>query len=106
MEATLLAALAAAIYLGFAMLALSQDRHWQRAGGGATCPPRLVYPLRAAGCLLLLAALPLALLRDGAGLGALLWATLLTAGAGAVVCTLAWRAHWLRPFVRLLQGFA
>lgn len=106
MIATLLIALALATYLGFALLALSQDRHWQRAGGGMACPPRLVLPLRVVGYLLLFAALVLALVRDGAGFGSLLWGTMLTVGAVAVVCTLAWRAHWLRPFVRLLQGFA
>ncbi|TAJ36029.1 MAG: DUF3325 family protein, partial [Reyranella sp.] len=61
--ATLLIALTLATYLGFALLALSQDRHWQRAGGGMACPPRLVRPLRVVGSFLLFAALVLALVR-------------------------------------------
>ena len=34
MASALLLALALACYFGFALLALSQDRHWERAGGG------------------------------------------------------------------------
>lgn len=104
MLGALLIALALATYLGFALLALSQDRHWQRAGGEVSCPARLILPLRTLGYGLLLLALVLALVRDGPGFGSLLWVTMLTVGAVAVVCTLAWRAHWLRPFVRIFQG--
>jgi hypothetical protein len=48
----------------------------------------------------------LALLRDGSSFGSLVWATMLSVEAVAVVCTLTWRAHWLRPVVRTLQGIA
>ena len=65
MAPALLIALALASYFGFALLALSQDRHWERAGGGRDCPRRLVLPLRIAGYGLLLAALAIALWRDG-----------------------------------------
>ena len=101
----MLLALTLASYLGFALLALSQDRHWQRAGGAVPCPARVV-PLRTLGYGLLLIALALALLRDGAGFGSLVWATMSSVGALAVVGTLTWRAHWLGPLVRVLQGFA
>jgi hypothetical protein len=104
MDAALLLALALSSYVGFALLALSQDRHWQRAGGAALCPARLVLPLRAVGYGLLLVALAVALLRDGAGFGSLMWATMLSVGAIAVVGTLTWRARWLRPLVLTLQG--
>ena len=104
MESVLLLALVIASYSGFALLALSQDRHWQRSGGGLACPARLVLPLRGLGYGLLLVSLVLALLRDGPGFGSLVWATMLSVGAVAVVCTLTWRAHWLRPVVRTLQG--
>ena len=106
MATGLLIALALVSYLGFALLALSQDRHWSRAGGEQTCPRRLVTPLRAAGYGLRLAALGLALLRDGPSFGTLLWATMLTVAALAVVATLAWRAAWLRPIVRAIAGMA
>ncbi len=106
MASALLLALALACYFGFALLALSQDRHWERAGGGRDCPARLVLPMRSLGYALLLASLALALWRDGAGFGSLVWATMLTVGAVAVTCTLTWRANWLRPVVRTLQGIA
>lgn len=93
------------LYLGFVLLALSQDRHWHEAGGQRQCPPRMRRMLRPAGYALLIVALVLALMRDGASFGALLWATTISAGAFAVVCTLTWRPRWLRPLVRLLYQF-
>lgn len=106
MAAALLIALVLASYCGFALLALSQERHWRRAGGSLPCPARLVVPMRVLGYGLLLAALALALVRDGASFGSLVWATMLSVGAIAVVGTLTWRAHWFAPFVRVLQGLA
>jgi len=102
-EAMLLLAVFVAAYLGFAALAMSQDRHWHLVGGGRHCPRRTSLVLRCAGWALLLAALVLALVRDGASFGSLLWATVITVGALCVVATLSWRAHWLRPAARLLQ---
>lgn len=102
-DAILLLAIFAAAYLGFAALAMSQDRHWHHLGGGRHCPRRTCMVLRCAGWALLLAALVLALVRDGASFGSLLWATVITVGALAVVATLSWRVRWLRPAARLLQ---
>lgn len=65
MAPALLLALTLAAYLGFALLALSQHRHWQRAGGALPCPARLIVPMLALSYGLLLTALALALLRDG-----------------------------------------
>ena len=101
--AVLLAALLVSVCLGFALLALSQDRHWHHSGGTRNCPPRAVLPLRTAGFGALLVALALALVRDGPSFGALLWATCLTLGALAVVAVLTWRPYWMRPLVRLVQ---
>lgn len=106
MTGVLLLALALASYGGFALLALSQDRHWERAGGARCCPERLAWPMRIAGYALLATSLALSLWRDGPGFGSLLWATMLSVGAVAVTCTLTWRANWLRPVVRTLQGIA
>lgn len=102
-EAMLLLAVFVAAYLGFAALAMSQDRNWHHLGGGRHCPRRTSLALRCAGSTLLLAALVLALVRDGASFGSLLWATVITVGALCVVATLSWRARWLRPAARLLQ---
>jgi len=62
---------------------------------------RLVIPLRASGFAFLLLALVLALLRDGASFGSLLWVTMISVSALAVVAKLSWRAHSLHPFARL-----
>ncbi|CAN5620472.1 hypothetical protein BH10PSE6_BH10PSE6_22480 [soil metagenome] len=111
MASGLLIALALLCYVGFALLALSQDRHWRHvvgghvAGGHVHCPRRLVRPARMAGYGLLALALPLAVVRDGPDFGAVLWATMLSAGAIAVVATLTWRAAYLGPLVRALRGF-
>lgn len=102
-EAILLLAVFACAYLGFAALAVSQDRHWHHLGGSRHCPRRVCTVLRGMGWMLLLAALVVALVRDGAGFGSLLWATVVTVGALCVVATLSWRAHWLRPVARLVQ---
>ncbi len=102
-DAILLLGVFACAYLGFAALSMSQDRHWHHLGGGRHCPRRACMALRCTGWALLLAALVLALTRDGAGFGSLLWATVITVGAVSVVATLSWRAHWLRPAARLLQ---
>ena len=102
-DAILLLAVFACAYLGFAALAMSQDRHWHHLGGGRHCPRRTCRVLRGAGWALLLAALMLALVRDGASFGSLLWVTVITVGALSVVATLSWRAHWLRPAARFFQ---
>lgn len=104
--AVLLAAVLGSTYLGFALLALSQDRHWHHLGGARHCPARTARMLRIAGYALLLASLCLSLVRDGPGFGILLWATILTVCAFLVVCTLTWRPHWLRLLAQLLQRIA
>lgn len=99
-DALLLIAVFAVPYLGFACLALSQRRHWSRALHGA--PPRsVVLALRTSGGALLVAALWIALVRDGASFGALLWATGISLAALAVAFTLAWNPAVLRPLAAL-----
>ena len=105
-DAALLVALMVASYAGFALLALSQDRHWHHLGGARRCPGPLANLLRGIGAVLLVAALVLALLRDGAGFGAVLWGTVISVCAFAVVCTLTWRPQWLRPLARFLHRLA
>ncbi len=103
-EAWLLLGVFAASYAGFAALAISLDRHWYDLGGGRECPVRTVWLLRIVGYGLLAAALAVALIRDGAAFGSLLWATMITIGAVAVVATLSWRARWLKPVVRFCKA--
>jgi hypothetical protein len=102
-DAAFLVAALIVVYLGFALLAVSQDRHWHHLGGARHCPTRASMLLRIGGCALLIAALILLLVSDGAGFGSLLWATMLSIGAVAVVGTLTWRPGWLRPLARLVR---
>ena len=100
-EAVLLVLIFAACYLGFALLALSQDRNWELVTGQRDVPAGRAVALRIAGYGLLAAALPLALARDGASFGSILWGVGLSLAALATVATLTWRPAWLRPLARL-----
>ena len=44
----------------------------------------------------------LALVRDGGGLGSLLWFTCISLAAMTVAFTLTWRPRWLRPIALIL----
>ena len=78
MQGVLLLGTALAAYLGFALLALTQARPWQKVV--QTPPPTGLRP----------------------SFGALLWATAISLAALAVAFTLTWRPNWLRPLARLL----
>ena len=98
----LLIALSSAAYLGFALLAISQARHW-RAVSKAAEPGRIgKLALRIHGGVWLLLALCLALFRDGPSFGALLWATVISMAALAVAFTLSWRPRLLWPLATLV----
>ena len=75
-------------YLGFALLALSQTRHWRAVSSRAQPPFTGKLLLRGFGAICLLLALGLALLRDGPSFGAVLWATLISLAGAAVAFTL------------------
>jgi hypothetical protein len=85
-------------YLGFALIALSQERHWSHVTGRDEAParPRLNVAL---GAVLLFIALLLAIGSQGASFGSLLWVMLVSAGAVAVSFTLSWRPAVLRVIV-------
>lgn len=74
-----------ATYLAFLCLALSQKRHWETVSGGRGRP---VVALRSAGVGLLLSSCLIAIVRDGADYGALLWVTTLSIAALGVALTL------------------
>lgn len=84
-------------YVGFALLALGQERHWRAVTGSASQMVLRVSRLRGLGCLALAVSFGLALLGDGPSFGTLLWITLLSLSAMAVAFTLAWRPKWLSP---------
>lgn len=93
-ETMLLAALLAAAYCGFTALAVAQPRHWTRVIGEGAPSQRQVWRLRGGGYVLLLVAFALALLRDGASFGIVLWATAISLSAMSVAFTLTWRPRW------------
>ena len=95
-ETALLLVLLAAAYVGFALLALSQRRHWTRAIGEGEPSPEQARRLRILGYALLAIAFVLAVLRDGASFGIVLWATAISIAAIAVALTLTWRPRWVR----------
>lgn len=84
-------------YLGFALLALSQERHWCAVCGmgvDAQTPPawRAITGLILQGVALLLL-----VCAQGPSFGGLLWMVMVSVAAIAVAFTLAWRPTWLRP---------
>jgi len=96
-EAFLLLALFALAFSGFALLASSQKKHWQRITGRKGMPPS-PRARRLFGGLFYLAALACALLRDGPSFGSILWVLTLSVSAFAVAMVLAGRPAWLRLF--------
>jgi hypothetical protein len=95
-DAILLVAVFAAAYVSFALLAVSQTKQWSRVMGAARRPPTLARRLRAGGIVLALVGFALALERDGASFGSLLWIASISVGAIAVTFTITWRPIWLR----------
>ena len=97
----LLVGIVTAAYVGFALLALTQARPWQRVYQAA--PPTVIrrQVLRTLGGLALVLSLILCLLRDGPSFGVLLWVTAISIAAAAVAFTLTWRPVLLRPLAAM-----
>lgn len=97
-----LIALFLATYLGFALLAMSQARHWRAVSETAepSCTGKLA--LRIGGGVWLFFTLCLALFRDGPSFGALLWATVISMAALAVAFTLSWQPRLVWPLAALV----
>lgn len=95
MAELLLVAAFAAGYLGFALLALSLQRHWREVTGQAAGVPPPHAAIRLSGYAALAVAFALAVLRDGPAFGSVLGTLQLATSAVAVALTLSWRPHWL-----------
>ncbi|MEW5710408.1 MAG: DUF3325 family protein [Pseudomonadota bacterium] len=80
-------------YAGLAAFAFAMPRHLSQATGAAALPGRWRFALRGAGALLLAGSLAAAVIRDGGGLGSLLWIAALGAAGLALVLVL---AYWPR----------
>lgn len=98
------AALIVILLVGFALLALSQARHWRTVAARSPLPRTATIIVRLLGLALLAVALPIALWRDGTGFGSLLWALLLSLAACAVTLTLSWRPGWLKPLALAIHA--
>ena len=96
-EALLIMTSALASFLGFAMLALSQDRHWTHVTGLDPTRRALTIALRLAGVgTQALVCVPL-VVSQGPGFGSLLWVLGLTLMAVTVAAVLTWRPQALSP---------
>jgi Protein of unknown function (DUF3325) len=98
-DAVLLASLFAANYCGLGLLASSQAKNWSRVSGTRQQQLGAKWFVRAVGCGLLIGSLVVAILRQGASFGTILWCTSLSVAAIAVAFTLTWRPRWLRVIV-------
>lgn len=88
-DALSLLAVFALVYLGFAALALTIERHWRDLVDGRGGPlHRTAMRLRLSGLVCATVALGVAVLRDGVPFGFLLWTLALSVGALAVSATL------------------
>ena len=99
LEALLTLTAAMAIYLALALLALSQEDHWSRAG----MPPatRLAHRWRYVASIVLILAGLLCVAGHGVGFGLILWVMLVGAAIVAVALTLSWRPQWLGAMARV-----
>ncbi|WP_372827411.1 DUF3325 domain-containing protein [Polaromonas sp.] len=102
-EVLLLLSACVLMFLGFAWLALSQQRHAERVAASNRSRALASRAQRAIGLVAITLGLPCCMASQGGSFGSLLWAMLLPACAMAVAFTLTWRAHWLRPLARAAE---
>lgn len=92
--------------LGFALLALSQQRHAENVAGknsSITTQSHIMRAQRAIGFIAISLSLPTCIMGQGASFGSLLWSLLVCASALAVALTLTWRPHTLHVLHRLIM---
>jgi ABC-type Co2+ transport system permease subunit len=89
--------------LGFALLALSQERHLARIFKQNQHLAPNSRAQRATSFIAISLSLPACITSQGAGFGSLLWGVLICAAAMAIAFTLTWRPQWLRPLARAAQ---
>lgn len=92
--------LCVALWVGFAALALSQNKHWAAVTSEHTCPDITARALRTFGWIALATSVVPSVLRDGYAFGLLLW-PMMAFGVGlAVSFTIAYRPRLLRGMAR------
>lgn len=101
MSAVLLTVTAMGVaWLGLALLALTQARHWRKTAGAAVMSSSRVRWIRLASGLLLLVSLLITWNVQGGAVGGLLWPLLVGLAGFAQAFILAWRSDWLRGLAR------
>ncbi len=86
----------ASAWLGFALLALSQERHFERVYKSNWPAAHKPWAQRATAFIAIGVSLVCCITSQGASFGSLLWVLATTAAALAVAFMLTWRPHWLR----------
>ncbi len=94
------------LYAGWALLEVSQARHWTRVTGSATKPPTgaPLRGVRLAAAALLSIGLFACVDAAGASFGIVLWLAQLFVSAATVVVTLSCKPSVLKPSARLLAS--
>jgi hypothetical protein len=91
------------MHLGFALLALQMERHWEPSKIGQPYPSSPVLRrMKAAGCLLLVAAYALCVQQTGISMGSVLACMLCSAAAMSVALLLTWWPAWLYTYIRIV----
>lgn len=104
-DALLMAGAAAIVYVAFALLALTQERHRESVAGrqhASVSATANVWRWRQMAALALAAGLGICIAAHGPQFGAILWVLLLCACALAVALTLTWQPQRLRWVARLV----
>jgi hypothetical protein len=102
LDSVYLLGMCAWLWISFALLALSQERHRERV---LVCDAPFAlsgWAQRTLALIAIAATLPLCIALDGAAFGSLLWALLLSACAACVALTLTVCPRLLRPLAWLL----
>ncbi|MDB5425368.1 MAG: hypothetical protein JWQ29_2784 [Phenylobacterium sp.] len=99
-----LAAMLGCSFLGFALIALTQDQHRRRVAGAGPLNRRPARRQQGVAAVLLILSLLIAIWRRGGSFGAMLWLLTLSAGALLVAAALAWRPRLLAGLVAINRG--
>lgn len=97
-----LLAIAALLFTSFALLALTQERHWETVSGSKAPFVQYKWAQRAIFLIAIFCVLPLNVALEGAGFGSLLWLLMVCASAGAVALTLTVCPAVLHPLARIM----
>lgn len=99
----LLAAAFVLAWTGFGLLALAQERHFERFYASNKPFTQSIRAQAAIGIIAILLTLPLCIKAQGAGFGSLLWVLLLTLSAMTVAMQLSWAPGTLGPLAWLVK---